>query len=417
MEISRPATIPVKPDTSAYHTDAIIFDSYFEDISIEDGDNNKALILNKTITYIPDGYAKYEVIHIKKRPFIIVKTNIGGVLYTEWFSLGSCRRNTFYTVNRYVARGISTGIIQAARGIGIGGKNTAHGLIVGSKGAVVGTKHGVQGTLTGPEGATLGIGKAVYNESRMFYNPSSEIEEMKDLIYEEKSIDVEKNITIYTYYFKSNSPKANIFLIHGNGGNVSTYKNMIRTLVSGNYNVYIVDWRGYGKSTGKPGYKGVLKDTEAAFNDFISTIRNDSLKVIVYGMSLGGQIATKLVSDRQQEVDALILDGSLSSAQNLAMDFMPGKLIRNSMQKSSRTFNQDYVAEKDIQKIVDTPKLIIHSTMDNIISFYHGERLFKNALSPKFFWKTNTRHIRTLEELPDKTIYQIDKLTDYAKFE
>jgi alpha-beta hydrolase superfamily lysophospholipase len=185
---------------------------------------------------------------------------------------------------------------------------------------------------------------------------------------------------------------------------------MIRTLLSGGYNVYAVDWRGYGKSGGKPEYKGVLKDTEAAFDDFISLVRRDSLKVIVYGMSLGGQVATKLVSERQQDVHALVLDGCLSSAQNLAIDFMPVDFIRNSMKKNTKSFNQDYIAEVDIQKITAIPKLIIHSTTDEVVRFYHGERLYEKAREPKFLWKTNTRHIRTLEELPDETINKMNQL-------
>lgn len=399
-------------DTSAYRTSAVMFDSYFEDIAIEVDDSQKALIMNHTITYLPEGYIRYEALHIRKQSFIIAKANINGVLHTEWFHFDTRRLNTFNRINRYAARGISTGFLQAARGLGIGGKNAARGMATGGKGTALGAKHGANGTVTGLECATSGIGGAVYDESKMFYKPSHEIEDMGDLICRERAIDVEEGVTIYAYYFESDSPKANIFFVHGNGGNVSTYKNMIRTLVSGGYNVCVVDWRGYGKSTGKPEYKGVLKDTKAAFDDFIALTRHDSLKVVVYGMSLGGQIATKLVSDHQQYIDAFVLDGSLSSAQNLAMDFMPGDFIRNSMKRNANRFNQDYVAERDIQKIVGIPKLIIHSAKDKIVSLYHGELLFKNAQNPKFFWKTNTDHIKTLEEFPDKTIARIDRLID-----
>lgn len=397
----------LKLDTSTFHADAVIFDSYFEDVIIEVDDEKPALAIRNVISFIPEGYAKCEVIYIQKEPYIIVRSNIDGVLYTKWFRFGTCKqRSPLYIASRYAARGISNGIRQAVLGTKIGIREAARGIGIGGKQAARGFGFGLYGTATG-------IGKSVYNESRMFYKPSREFENMEDLDFEEKSISIDNEITIYTYHFKSESPKASVFLIHGNGGNVSTYKNMIRTLVSGNYNVYTIDWRGYGKSTGRPNYKGVLVDTKAAFDDFISCVGgNDSLKVIVYGMSLGGQIATKLVCDRQQEIDALILDGSLSSAQNLAIDFMPTEFIRNTMKKNANTFNQDYIAERDIQEIIDIPKLIIHSEKDNVVSFYHGERLYENAQSPKYFWKTQTRHIRTLEELPEESINRIDCLID-----
>jgi len=400
----------IQPDTSTYCTDAVMFDSFFEDAIIEVDDNNSILTMNNVVSYIPEGYAKCEVVYIQKKPYIIVKSNIDGLLYTKWFRFGTCKqRSPIYVASMYAARGIGNGIRHAACGTKIGASEAARGIGLGSKHAARGLGFGLDGTATG-------IGKSIYNESRMFYQPSRKFEDMEDLDFEEKSINIENGITIYTYHFKSESPKANIFLVHGNGGNVSTYKNMIQTLVSGNYNVYVVNWRGYGKSTGRPNYKGVLVDTKAAFDDFISLTVNDSLKVIVYGMSLGGQIATKLVSDRQDDIDALILDGSLSSAQNLAIDFMPAKFIRNNMRKNTNTFNQDYIAERDIQKIKEIPKLIIHSESDKVVLFYHGERLYENAQSPKTFWRTNTRHIRTLEELPEEAINRIDHLINNTEY-
>ena len=394
-------TLLFQPDTSTYHTNAVIFNSYFEDVVIEVDNENGILIANNVITYIPERCVKYDVVFIGKRPFIIAKTNIGGVLYTEWFGFDACRHSTFYRASRYTFHGIGTGAKEAARGTSAGFKEA-------TRGAGIGGKEAARGLGIAAESTTTSIGQSVYNESKMFYKPSREFEDMSDFDFHEKSIIVEEGVTIYTYFFESISPKANIFLVHGNGGNVSTYKSMIKTLVSGNYNVYTVDWRGYGKSTGTPEYKGVLKDTEIAFDDFISQFEDDSLKIIVYGMSLGGQIATKLASGRLHNIDALILDGSLSSAQNLAIDFMPAEFIRNNMRKNVEMFNQDYVAEEDIKKITSIPKLIIHSEVDKIVKFYHGERLFENAPEPKFFWKTNTHHIKTLEELPEDAINKID---------
>lgn len=409
------------PDTSKTHADAVIFDSYFEDTEIAVDNSKETLTVSHVINFIPEGYAKYDVIHIKNQPYIVAKANINGKLYMEWFTYNTCNQKPLRKAGKYAARGIETGVLQAARGIETGMTHAAKGMEAGGQHAVRSVEIGVQkavfsaeigarGAETGVEGATTGIGRAVYNESMMFYRPSRVMEDMSPLVFEEKSIEVEKGVTIYTYHFKCENPKANIFLIHGNGGNVSTYKNMIQTLVEGNYNVYTVDWRGYGKSTGKPEYKGVLKDTETAFDDFRSLTRHDSLKTIVYGMSLGGQMATKLVRDRQQDVDALILDGSLSSAHNLAMDFAPSKFIRDNMEKNASMFNQEYVAEREIQEITNIPKLIIHSKTDDVVAFYHGERLYENAPPPKTFWKTVTRHIRTLEELAEETIAKIDRL-------
>ena len=114
--------------------------------------------------------------------------------------------------------------------------------------------------------------KALVNndESALFYRPSKEKQSMEGLSYTEHRLEVEDSVAIYSYKFKpSGTPKANIFLIRGNNGNISSYGNSIKPLVDNGFNVYSLDWRGYGKSTGVPSCKGILKDTQVAFDDFL----------------------------------------------------------------------------------------------------------------------------------------------------
>lgn len=250
------------------------------------------------------------------------------------------------------------------------------------------------------------------DESKLYYFPVKEMEEMNDLKYSEKVLSVEDSLDIYTYYFEPTTKvsKGNIFFIHGAGGNVSKYKVLIKPLVENGYGVYAVDWRGYGNSTGKPSYKGVLKDTEVAFADFKNKTESDSLKTIVYGTSLGGQLAVKITADNQHEIDALVLDGSIQSAQQMAIDYAPVDFLKEKARNNPENFNQDYVAIRDIKEISNTPKLIIHSQSDRDVSFIQGENLYNAAMEPKEFWITDTRHIMTLKEHPDEAIQKIDEL-------
>jgi pimeloyl-ACP methyl ester carboxylesterase len=272
----------------------------------------------------------------------------------------------------------------------------------------------------------LGIGFGIYtyqtnemiraivnnDESVLYYFPSKEISRMDDLNYTEKMLNVEDSIKICTYQFKNTTQitTANIFLIHGAGGNVSSYIGMIKTLTNNGFNVYAMDWRGYGKSNGIPSYKGVLKDTEVAFLDFLKETEDDSLKIIVYGMSLGGQIAVKITKDNQNIVNALILDSSVESAQSLAIDYAPIDFLKEDARKKPEKFNQDYIAVRDIKDITNTPKLIIHSIKDKDVPFIRGENLFKAAKEPKEFWKTETDHIMILVDNPKETILKIENL-------
>ncbi|MCX2745502.1 alpha/beta fold hydrolase [Mangrovivirga sp. M17] len=199
-------------------------------------------------------------------------------------------------------------------------------------------------------------------------------------------------------------------MIHGSGGNVSFYQPMIKTLVDNGFEVYALDWRGYGKSTGKPGYKGIMKDTQVAFTDFLNKAKGDSVQSIVYGMSLGGQLAVKITADNESQVDLLVLDGTVESAQSLAIDYAPAEFLKAKAKDTPEDFNQDYIAVRDIALIKNTPKLIIHSKSDKEIPFKRGKNVFEAAKEPKQFWETDTDHIMTLTDLPDETIERINAL-------
>lgn len=247
------------------------------------------------------------------------------------------------------------------------------------------------------------------DESAMFYRPSKEMEDMSDMKYSEQILTVEDSIKIHYYTFEPKfENKANIFLIRGNSGNVSTFKNSIETLTDNGFKVYTTDWRGYGKSNGIPNYGGIMKDSEIAFKNFLKMTDKDSLKTIVYGMSLGGQPAVKITKDNQKEIDLLVLDGSLESAHSFITDNFNGTILQPLIKKPEK-YNQEYVAIKDIAKIKNIPKLIIHSKIDRAVPIERGRNLFKAAKEPKEFWETDTEHIQTLNEMPEELIEKIER--------
>ncbi|PID27904.1 MAG: hypothetical protein CSB55_06905 [Candidatus Cloacimonadota bacterium] len=246
------------------------------------------------------------------------------------------------------------------------------------------------------------------DESKLYYFPSKKMLPMPDLDYSESVLHSEDTIKINTYSFKPDKKhKADLFLIYGGGGNITTYQDMIRTLVKNGFAVYAFDWRGFGKSNGTPGYKGLLKDAEVAFADFLTKKENNSLKTVIYGMSLGTQIAIKITENNEKDIDLLVLDGTVESAQALAVDFSPVKFLKNKAKNSPQDFNRDYVAVRDIANIKNTPKLFIHSKKDKKIPLIRGKNVYRAAKEPKTFWETETEHIMTLVKLPEETIKRI----------
>jgi fermentation-respiration switch protein FrsA (DUF1100 family) len=144
----------------------------------------------------------------------------------------------------------------------------------------------------------------------------------------------------------------------------------------------IFDYQGYGRSPGKPGEKGTYSDADAAWNYLTESRNIDPKRIVVFGRSLGGAVASNLAYERP--VGGLIVESSFTSVQDLASEiywFLPVRLLSR--------FNYNTLEKiKDIK----CPKMIIHSRSDEMISFNHGRRIFDAAGEPKEFFELSGSH-------------------------
>jgi len=238
-----------------------------------------------------------------------------------------------------------------------------------------------------------------------FYFPKKEWKEVK-IPYSEKFISVEKD-SLHTAFFQpKTSPKATVLFFHGAGGNISTYMYMIESLVKNEYQVYAVDFRGYGKSSGKPTHLNISKDVEIVFNKMKENKAIKNTKLIVYGASLGCQIATHFTNIYQNEVDALILDGGFASFADVAKLYAP---------KETHLFIESalgnvYPSKEEIKEIKKVPKLIIHGKNDKSIPINQSEIVYKNALKPKEFFISAKGHLEALTFETETIISKINTL-------
>ena len=238
-----------------------------------------------------------------------------------------------------------------------------------------------------------------------FYFPKKEWKEVK-IPYSEKFISVEKD-SLHTVFFQpKTSPKATVLFFHGAGGNISTYMYMIESLVKNEYQVYAVDFRGYGKSSGKPTHLNVSKDVEIVFNKMKENKAIKNTKLIVYGASLGCQIATHFTNIHQNEVDALILDGGFASFADVAKLYAP-KEVHSFIEGA---LGKMYPSKEEIKEIKNVPKLIIHGKIDKSIPINQSKIVFKNALEPKEFFISEKGHLEALTFETDTIISKINAL-------
>jgi fermentation-respiration switch protein FrsA (DUF1100 family) len=202
-----------------------------------------------------------------------------------------------------------------------------------------------------------------------------------------KSLD---GLTLNGWYFKARGKEQGTVLVcHGNVENISTHVKLDLWLIDAGYNVFIFDYRGYGKSKGTPEVGGVNEDAEAAL-DALLALPGVHGRIIVYGKSLGGAVAIHLAATtpHRNRIRGLIVESAFADYRMMARREVAKTIIGWPLQYPlSLLVNNDYSPLTFIGRVSPIPLLIMHGTADTIVPVEHGRLLFQKALPPKEYWE------------------------------
>jgi len=161
---------------------------------------------------------------------------------------------------------------------------------------------------------------------------------------------------LYGWYCRAEKPIASGVFCHGNTGNLTTTAEVIPHLLSAGFNVLFFDYRGFGKSTGIPTFRGVISDgvTASRFHD---KIRPKELPTVLYGYSLGGGIAAQVI--RRHPFDGLILQSTFTNLPALARVTWPHLPLH--------LFAGNHFDTLSVIKKLQVPLLVIHGEEDEVI--------------------------------------------------
>ena len=172
----------------------------------------------------------------------------------------------------------------------------------------------------------------------------------------------EDGVRINAFYHSNPASKQVLLWFHGNAENIGYGLDHLRALAKIGVNILAVDYRGYGKSEGKPDEAGVYHDADAAYDYLIKQRHFRAEDIFIYGHSLGGAVAVNLASRRP--CGGLIVQSSFTSARAMARRMFAIPLI-------------EYVVKSrfdSLQKIRDVhaPILIVHGTRDEVVPLRNG---------------------------------------------
>lgn len=222
-------------------------------------------------------------------------------------------------------------------------------------------------------------------QSRLVYFP------LRDLVatpadigcrYEEIFFPTADGARLCGWYVPAEPARGTVLMCHGNGGNISDRLYAIDRFHRLRLNVFIFDYRGYGKSSGRPTEAGTYQDALAAWRYLREQRQAPADKLILFGRSLGGAVAAWLAE--QHAPAGLILEATFTSVPDLAArlyPFLPARfLCRYRYDTLSRIGR------------LRCPILIAHSPTDDLVPYEHGQKLFAAAPEPRVFAPLSGSH-------------------------
>ena len=199
-----------------------------------------------------------------------------------------------------------------------------------------------------------------------------------DMDFEDITLKTQDGESISAWYVPAGPDPAEgytLIFCHGNAGNISHRLGSIATFHQLQLHVLIFDYRGYGKSTGKPTEKGTYLDAQAAWDHLVEEKQVPPGQIIIFGRSLGGAVATRLAGTVKPR--ALVLESAFTSAPDMARQMFPILPVRLLCR-----FKYDNLL---LIPSIQCPIVIAHGRQDQTVPFSHSQKLFKKAPEPKRF--------------------------------
>lgn len=172
--------------------------------------------------------------------------------------------------------------------------------------------------------------------------------------------------SVAALHLRNPDARYTILFSHGNAEHIVQGMSFLERMRDAGFEVLAYDYSGYGLSTGRPSERAAYADIDAAYDYLVRTAGVPPERIILHGRSLGGAVAADLASRRPAA--GLVLESTFTSAYRVArVPFLPFDRFRT---------------ESKMPRI-RMPVLVIHGTGDELIGFWHGQRLYDLARGPR----------------------------------
>lgn len=223
------------------------------------------------------------------------------------------------------------------------------------------------------------IARRLFRNARLFNPSRAPVRSWDPADYglDSHSVDVltfrsDDGETLHAWYVHAERPIASVLFCHGSTGNLTTSSETIRHLTRHGINVFAFDYRGFGRSSGRPSIRGVIRDALAAARRH-DLVRPMGLPSVLYGYSLGGAIAAQLA--QRHEFGGLILQSTFTSLPDVARTSFP-------------RFPMHLISGRELDTIevvssLRIPLYVIHGSADETVPCSMGCRIYDRCPAEK----------------------------------
>lgn len=209
-------------------------------------------------------------------------------------------------------------------------------------------------------------------------------------------LDSTDGAKISARFFPNPFAEYTILFNHGNAEDVGTTEYFLEQLKNAGFNVFTFDYQGYGTSEGTPSEQKSYEDARAAYLYLTEALKIPPEKIIIHGRSLGGAVAIDLAA--REKCGGLIVESSFVSAFRVVTKY--------------RLLPFDKFQNLSKIKSIKCPILFVHGRKDELIPFWHSEKLFAEAAAPKFsMWIDEGNHNNIFSV--DRKAY-LEKIRDFV---
>jgi fermentation-respiration switch protein FrsA (DUF1100 family) len=191
---------------------------------------------------------------------------------------------------------------------------------------------------------------------------------------EERYLATEDGVRIHAFLLRAPGATRGLLFLHGNAGNASHRLPNAGRLSELGVHVLLIDYRGYGRSEGRPSEVGVYADARAGLRELVEEEGLLEERVVLFGRSLGGAVAVDLA--RERPLGGVILESTFSSLEDAGRSMLGplgAWLARGRFDSASKIDR------------VRAPLLFFHGDRDEVVDLSLGRRLFESAPDPKAF--------------------------------